>query len=46
MDIKESFKISKKLLDLVRELKKNDRGTINWHVERAITNYLRAKKAI
>ena len=40
---KESFKINKKLLNQVRELKKNDRGSITWHIERAISNYLKVK---
>lgn len=46
MEEKESFKISKKLLDQVRTLKENDRGSITWHIERAITNYLIAKKVL
>ena len=40
---KESFKINKALLDQVRTLKKNDRGSITWHIERAISNYLKIK---
>ena len=43
---KEAFKISTDLLNQVRKLKKNDRGTITWHIERALFNYLKAKKLL
>lgn len=43
---RESFKINTELLNQVRKLKKNDRGSIVWHIERAISNYLKAKKIL
>ncbi len=43
---RERFKIDTQLLNQLRKLRKNDRGSITWHMERALSNYLKAKKII
>ena len=43
---RESFKLDSELLGKIRELKEQDNRTIVWHIERAITNYLKAKKIL
>ena len=46
MTKRESFKLDSDLLDKVKELKQQDNRTIVWHIERAIQNYLKAKKIL
>ena len=41
---REAFKIDERLLKLVRKLKQEDGREITWHIERAVRNYLIAKK--
>ena len=42
----ESYKLKTNLLDEIRKLKKEDGHSIVWHIDRAISNYLKAKKIL
>lgn len=41
---RESLKISKVQLKSIRQLKEVDGKPITWHLEKAVANYLKAKK--
>lgn len=46
METKEAVKLDRKLLDILKNLKKRDGRSITWHFEKAVSNYLKAKKVI
>lgn len=41
---KEAFKISGNLVKAIKKLKAKDGSPVTWHIERAVLNYLKAKK--
>lgn len=40
----ESFKLKTETLNAIRQLKEKDSRTITWHIEKALSNYLKSKK--
>ncbi len=44
METKEAVKLNRQLLEILKNLKKRDGRSITWHFEKAVTNYLKAKK--